>query len=818
MKKHNYSILGVIGLTLTMAIGVFTSLSTKQVNETFGYDIVDPSDYYSSSLDSLSGDALLDALRDLNSANRKSTVGYGSLPNKYIYTDYDPAYATTDSSGITSGTRLLGFYSGTSSVYSGAMNREHVWPNTHGGSAVEGDIHMTRPTIIAENGSRGHSFYIEGMKHSQNGWDPAMESFGDETYRGDSARIIFYSMVATKTLTLTDDKSRSSNTNNHEMGVISDMLSWNLRYPVTQREQNRNKGAQYLQGNRNPFIDHPEYACKIWGEFNANTKEICSVAAPETITLNTTSVDVIVGDTYQLSVASVTPSDASKSVTWSSDNTSIATIDSTGLVTTHMPGDVEIYATSTLNTSIKATATIHVKEPSDVALQSVSLSLSTTNISVGDKVKANVVLNPTNTYPKPTYAFSSSDSNVASVSNSGEVTGLAEGQTTISVTATQSSTSVVKNSSVVVNVTKANQYKKVTSSDDLVEGQYLIVNETASKMLNPNASTLDSQGNASAVTISSNTINQTDDTAQNEFSVLKSGNGYTFMTATGKYLTNSSKAVALSDSAVVLSATPNEVSNGNNSLKYNSQWGGFRFYTSGQSPISLYKKSGSDTPVGPVSVNGVAISQSSATLSEGEELTLTATVSPVNATNKNVSWSSSDDSVASVVNGLVTALKEGAATITVTTEDGGFSATCEVTVTKATEVVHVSSVSLNKTSLSLNVNEEYTLVATIAPSNATNKNVTWSTSDSNVASVTNGKIKALKAGSATITVTTVDGSFTATCRVEVKGDAPTPGPNNDNNTTGIIIGSVAGGTVALGGVVALIVFLVIKNKSRKLIK
>ena len=233
--------------------------------------------YYKGIDESLSGEELLNQLRDLNKEKLENEVGYkqmGTSPSgKFKYTDYDPATTQYDENGQPYGTRLISFYSGNPAV--DGMNREHVWPQTHGGTSVEDDIHMPRPTIKSENGSRGHSFYIEGMKHSQNGWDPAQESFGKEDYRGDCARIIFYCMVATRNLTLTDDASRSSNTSNNEMGVISDMLSWNLRYPVQEREERRNSGAEYLQGNRNPFIDHPEYACKIWGSYNQATKQVC---------------------------------------------------------------------------------------------------------------------------------------------------------------------------------------------------------------------------------------------------------------------------------------------------------------------------------------------------------------------------------------------------------------------------------------------------------------------------------------------------------------------------------------------------------------
>jgi len=118
------------------------------------------------------------------------------------------------------------------------------------------------------------------MKSSTNGWDPAMESFGDETYRGDSARIIFYCVIADQRLSLLDvNYHATSNANpDYKMGKLSDLLSWNIRYPVLQREMNRNEGAEYLQGNRNPFIDYPDYACRIWGKTNAATKSICGIA------------------------------------------------------------------------------------------------------------------------------------------------------------------------------------------------------------------------------------------------------------------------------------------------------------------------------------------------------------------------------------------------------------------------------------------------------------------------------------------------------------------------------------------------------------
>ena len=211
---------------------------------------------------------LLNDLNKLNSSKRKSTVGYKNMLNN----PQQGFYVTDPGDGPNT---ITTFYSGKSNNGTGGLNREHVWPNSRGGSAVEADIHMPRPTLNAENGSRGNSFYVEGKCKSSGGWDPAMEDFGLESYRGDSARIIFYCAIASTSLTLVDLEDDS--TGNKTMGKLSDLLRWNLKYPVLDRELIRNDGAQSLQGNRNPFIDHPEYACKIWGTKNSETRKICGM-------------------------------------------------------------------------------------------------------------------------------------------------------------------------------------------------------------------------------------------------------------------------------------------------------------------------------------------------------------------------------------------------------------------------------------------------------------------------------------------------------------------------------------------------------------
>ena len=170
----------------------------------------------------------------------------------------------------------------------------------------------------------------------------------------------------------------------------------------------------------------------------------------------------------------------------------------------------------------------------------------------------------------------------------------------------------------------------------------------------------------------------------------------------------------------------------------------------------------------------VQLDKSKLTLDMGKTATLNVTITPSNALDKGVVWNSSKSSVATVdKNGKVTAVGEGTAIITATTKDGSKTASCTVTVKVASvatsEKVAVTKVKLNKTKTTLTIGENETLVATVEPSNASDKSVTWSSNKTNVATVDkNGKVIAVGEGTAIITVTTKDGSKIASCTVTVK--------------------------------------------------
>ena len=160
-----------------------------------------------------------------------------------------------------------------------------------------------------------------------------------------------------------------------------------------------------------------------------------------------------------------------------------------------------------------------------------------------------------------------------------------------------------------------------------------------------------------------------------------------------------------------------------------------------------------------VEVTGVKLDKSAATIMNGDTTTLVATVSPANATDKTVIWTSEDSSVATVdANGVVTGVGAGTATITATTQSGNKTASCAVTVV---------NVMLDKTSESVKVGETVTLTATVS-SRLSSQAVNWTSSDDNVATVdANGVVTGVSVGTVTITATTVSGNYTATCSVKV---------------------------------------------------
>lgn len=348
--------------SFAMSLGVFISVngfrnSTVETEAYYEpsthYEVSDTTSelnsYYSSITSNLSGDSLLSALRSLNSEKRKKTMGYNTMgtsssSSPYVYTDYPLGTTTTDANGQIRGTSIASFYTKTTST---SFNKEHVWPNSHGGDEVEADILHTRPTISSENSSRGNSFYVEGKCSQSAGWDPYTAGY-DAACRGECARIILYSVVACSKFSLSDADSHSTSNANPDnlMGNMNTLVKWHYEYSPSVYEINRNNGAEYLQGNRNPFVDHPEYVAKIWSNFNSTVSNLIQQnesmydnwVPGSASTYGSNDAVNFTGVTISKSTASLavdgtttisaTSSDSSN-ITWTNSNSSVISLSST---------------------------------------------------------------------------------------------------------------------------------------------------------------------------------------------------------------------------------------------------------------------------------------------------------------------------------------------------------------------------------------------------------------------------------------------------------------------------------------------------------
>lgn len=239
------------------------TVNVKQKGNTnYEYVYVEPNysgTYYNQISDELRGKDLLLQLDNLLDSTSHPTINFtykGLMSEVFPYTDGKDG-------------KLYAFYRGTLAS-SGSMNREHVWPNSRGGNYVERDPHMVRPTLTSDNSGRGNDFYNESGNY-----DPG--EFGAYQYRGICARIIFYCAVKAQENGLNLVDKNTDSTSNKSMGKLSTLLKWNLEYDIDATEIQRNDVLYTkFKHNRNPFIDDRNYACKIWGDTNAETRGVCS--------------------------------------------------------------------------------------------------------------------------------------------------------------------------------------------------------------------------------------------------------------------------------------------------------------------------------------------------------------------------------------------------------------------------------------------------------------------------------------------------------------------------------------------------------------
>jgi len=176
------------------------------------------------------------------------------------------------------------------------------------------------------------------------------------------------------------------------------------------------------------------------------------------------------------------------------------------------------------------------------------------------------------------------------------------------------------------------------------------------------------------------------------------------------------------------------------------------------------------TATKPIKPIKVTLDAKTLKLNSGSIKTLTPTILPSTAINKSVTWKSSNKSIVTIDStGTIKGIKKGKSTITATTVDNKKTAKCIVTVAATpSEIINVTGITLNKTNTTIDMESNEQLIATISPLDATNKDITWESSNSEIVKIDqNGILKGSKIGKTTITATTIDGNKTASCEVIV---------------------------------------------------
>ena len=400
---------------------------------------------------------------------------------------------------------------------------------------------------------------------------------------------------------------------------------------------------------------------------------------------------------------------------------------------------------------------------SAIPVTNIAMSEASISMQVEGTHQLNATVTPSNA-TNTDYVWASLDESVATVSESGLVTAVGVGGTTITATA-QDGSGVYGSCTVTVSA-------KPSTTD------YDIDATTTTQVTTNSTSTVVFTNSPVTVTIakSSSSTNANNYVASGTNKHTRAYSGQRFTVSAGGASVSSIVIHGTSDKGVSGFTSPTwtnatKSSSGNEvtitptdptSDVYCTVSGTVSF--SGVTVTVGGGSGGSSTPIYPTSISLTAAVNS---ISIGATTQLTVGYTPSDTNVKNVTYSSSSADIATVSNtGLVTGIAQGSATITATAEasSGTVSATTTITVTP----IAVTSVSLSSNSETIKVGKTVTLIPTISPSNATNKNVTWSSSNTGIATVSEGTVTGVAAGTATITVTTVSGSKTATCTVVVQ--------------------------------------------------
>jgi len=501
------------------------------------------------------------------------------------------------------------------------------------------------------------------------------------------------------------------------------------------------------------------------------------------VNLDKTQMTLNKGDISAVLTPTITPSNASgdKSITWSTDNANIATVDNIGHITAVGGGTATITATTSNGKTAACIVTVLVPA-STIEINSEDFS-----IDKGASKTLTATVGPEDATDK-TVIWATSNNDVVLVDGNGKITAENVGTATITATTGDGKLSAICEVTVGISISTLTLDKTelilIKGTEEILTATVDPPDTTENKTVEwisskPTVADVDSTGRITAIeggtaVITAQVGSHVDECVvtvivpatgislnKSAFTLPKGTHGGLTATITPEDATDKAVEWTSSDESIATVDSDGKItalSVGVAVITAKSHDGGF----TAECTVSVV-----------IPVTGITFDRTELTMNKGNSDQLVAAISPIDATDQAVTWSSSNPDVVSTdQHGSITAVSAGSAVISVTTHDGNYTASCDITV-----IVPVTNITLNKSASTLLIGDSEVLIATITPDDATDKTITWSSSDNTVVTVdTSGKVTPIAIGNAVISAKA--GELSTACSITVTDQTVPEAPQN----------------------------------------
>ena len=512
--------------------------------------------------------------------------------------------------------------------------------------------------------------------------------------------------------------------------------------------------------------------------------------------------------TTNSSDTTITAYSESNVTNWSNSNNNVITISGeTGNLecnaTVHVVGAGTSTITATNSNGDIATCTVTVEQYVEVT-GIATTAISGTEVMVSKSFNLGAYVLPTNAHEQ-SLTYVSNDPSIATVDASGKVTGVLEGETYITITATNG-VSITFN--VVVTALTVEEYE-ITFADNGTDANSDITASELYNYLTTGNDVVSSFSGINKIYKGVYGLKLSSKSTNGSFTInLSSPIKITEIIVNAKYYSNKQNAKIMINDMTTNDFTDNF---SDYTLTYDGSlvnslqvFGINRSYLKGLTIIAGIEAN--------KDVTGVSLSDSSISVYKGMSYQLSATVLPSDATNQNVTWSSSNSSVATVSSaGLVTALTVGTTTITVRTEDGGYTASCTVEVLEFNDIL-----SVQETSVMLEIGGTSQIILSSIPTGYSQEDIVFTSLNNDIATVSNsGLITAVSIGTTTVKVATNDDQYSTNISVRIKNDTGEEViPDSDTKSNAPTIYIIAGIAAAVITIVGIIIIAVVRKAKK----